>query len=54
MEKKENKIKKFCQKNKEEITKFAWLVIGGTIGCCSMAYAMHETYAKSAVTDEYV
>ena len=54
MEKKETKVKKFYHKNKEKIAKFAWFVIGGTIGCCSMAYALRGTSTKFTVDDNRI
>ena len=54
MEKKETKVKKFYHKNKEKIAKFAWFVIGGTIGCCSMAYALRGTSTKYTVDNNRV
>lgn len=54
MEKKETKVKKFYQKNKEKIAKFAWFVIGGAIGGCSMAYALRGTSTKFTVDNERI
>lgn len=54
MEKKETKVKKFYHKNKEKIAKFAWFVIGGTIGCCSMAYALRGTSTKFTVDNSRI
>ena len=54
MEKKETIVKTFYQKNKEKIAKFAWFVIGGTIGCCSMAYALRGTGTKFTVDNNRV
>lgn len=54
MEKKETKVKKFYHKNKEKIAKFAWFVIGGTIGCCSMAYALRGTRTKFTVDNSRI